>query len=158
MKAETWIGLVGALAGAVVGGLVTFAVAHDQIRASADIISEQRQAASVGTARLMRQEFDAWADLMDNRVGADRYAKAKIRIGSALSPETRLQVASAVDALVWEKVARAASTAPLAERLANRQPNKARLLPNDRVKARGYRDVFRAASDALRTLATKEPS
>jgi len=158
MKVGAWIGLVGALAGAVVGGLVTFAVARDQIRASANIIMEQRQAASVGTARLMRQEFDAWAELMEDRIEAGRYAKAKIHIRSALSPETRLQVASAVDAGVWEKVAKAASTAPLAERLANRQPNKARLLPNDRVRAPAYRDLFRAASVALLMLAKKKPS
>jgi uncharacterized membrane protein YdjX (TVP38/TMEM64 family) len=63
-KLDIWIGFVGVLIGALAGGLVTYFVAHDQISATAQAAAEQRQTAALGTARLMREEFDAWARLM----------------------------------------------------------------------------------------------
>ena len=106
----------------------------------------------------MRQELVAWAQLMQDRINAGRYAKAPIVIETELEPETRLQVARVVDYQVWEKVARAASPAPKAQRLANRRPNKAALLEDDHKQARVYREAFKAASEALRPLASEATS
>jgi hypothetical protein len=154
---EIWIGFVGVLAGALVGGLVTYAVAHDQISATAQATAEQRHAAALGTARLMREEFDAWARLMKNRIEQGRYAKARLRLTTELDPPTRLVVAGAVDPGVWEKVARATSLAPLAARLANRHGSEEKLRDGDARRAVQYKSIFEMASAALRPLAEESP-
>lgn len=156
-RSEVWIGLIGALLGALVGGGATYAVAEQQIRATADSAAQQRHSAAIGTARLMRQEFDSWAELMQDRIEAGVYANEKIRTSTELEPATRLHVASVVDSEVWEKVAAAAGLAPKAQRLANRLKDKKKLLPNDRKRAPELRDAFRAASAALEPLATEGP-
>ena len=157
-RAQARMGLIGALLGALVGGGTTYLVTQQQIRATTDSAAQQRHSAAVGTARLMREEFNAWADLMENRIGSGRYAKAEIRIRTELEPSTRLQVASAVEARVWEKIAAASSLAPKAQRLANRQPNKVPLSEEDRMRAPAYRDAFKAASAALEPLAIEAPT
>lgn len=152
------VAALATMGAAFLGGFATYRGVEKQIEATANSAAEERHSTAVGTARLMRQEFDAWAQLMQDRIGAGRYARAQIVIGTELEPETRLQVARAVDYQVWEKVARAVSVAPKAQRLANRMPDKRALIEGDRKQAPLYRDAFRAASEALRPLATEATS
>lgn len=157
---DAGMGLVGALlalVGALVGGFAGCAGVKQQINAAADSAAQERHSAAVGTARLMREELDAWAQLMQDRIDAGVYAKAKIRIETELEPAMRLQVASAVDPGVWEKVAAATSLAPKAQRLVNRYDDKRELLPKDPARARDYQRAFGEASDALDPLASEMP-
>lgn len=131
--------------------------ANEQISASAKDAMQQRHAAAVGAARLMRQEFEAWAALMQDRLKAGVYVKEPIRVATELDVQTRLLVASAVDRRIWDRVAAAASNAPKAQRLINRYDVKIKLLPEDVVRASALAVSFGAASDALEPLAEETP-